>query len=278
MKKLLLICLATFFGSTSAQADQAVQELPIVVVIPSYNNIKWCAWNLDSVLAQNYTNFRVIYIDDVSSDGTGAAVQDYLQKKGWSDRVTFIQNTQRCGALCNLYRAIHSCADHEIICSLDGDDALAHPGVLARVNREYQNSNVWLTYGEYMEWPTQKTNMCRAIPTDVIQHNTFRSLPVIYSHLRTFYAGLFKCIRKEDLLYEGKFFEMTWDMAMMLPMLEMAGERHRFIPEVLYLYNRMNVISDCYKNQKLQEHLARVIRKMQPYSRLNASAASWVKA
>jgi len=32
-----------------------------------------------------------------------------------------------------------------------------------------------------------------------------------------------KKIAKEDLMYEGKFFEMAWDLAFMFPMLEMAG-------------------------------------------------------
>ena len=46
-------------------------ERPIVVIVPSYNNYKWCNSNIDSVLNQNYNNYRVIYINDCSSDETG---------------------------------------------------------------------------------------------------------------------------------------------------------------------------------------------------------------
>ena len=43
----------------------------IVVTIPSYNNRQWYARNLASVFAQDYNEeFRAIYIDDGSSDGT----------------------------------------------------------------------------------------------------------------------------------------------------------------------------------------------------------------
>jgi hypothetical protein len=38
--------------------------------------------------------------------------------------------------------------------------------------------------------------------------------------------GLFKKIKKEDLLYEGEFVLMSWDIAMMFPMLEMESKGH----------------------------------------------------
>jgi len=42
----------------------------LVVVIPSFNNARWCRRNLESVLDQAYPLYRVIYIDDASTDGT----------------------------------------------------------------------------------------------------------------------------------------------------------------------------------------------------------------
>ena len=88
------------------------------------------------------------------------------------------------------------------------------------------------------------------------------------SHLRTFYAWIFKKIALEDLLYEGKFFTMTGDMAIMLPILEMAGERHLFISEPIYIYNMTNPINHGKVNAELQRALDRYIRSMPPYQRL----------
>jgi glycosyltransferase involved in cell wall biosynthesis len=42
----------------------------MVIVIPSYNNRHWYRQNLGSVCAQAYDNFRAIYVDDGSSDGS----------------------------------------------------------------------------------------------------------------------------------------------------------------------------------------------------------------
>ena len=49
------------------------------VVIPSYNNVKDDRYikNIRSVLQQDYSNFRIVLIDDNSSDGTGEKVKAY---------------------------------------------------------------------------------------------------------------------------------------------------------------------------------------------------------
>jgi cellulose synthase/poly-beta-1,6-N-acetylglucosamine synthase-like glycosyltransferase len=46
------------------------QEKPICVVVPTYNNVEddRYAKNMDSILNQNYKNYRVIVIDDASKD------------------------------------------------------------------------------------------------------------------------------------------------------------------------------------------------------------------
>ena len=89
------------------------------------------------------------------------------------------------------------------------------------------------------------------------------------SHLRTFYAGLFKKISQEDLLHDGAFYSMTWDMAIMLPMVEMASEGHvHFIPDVLYIYNHANPLSDHCVDAALQSRLCRIIRAKKKYEPL----------
>ena len=65
----------------------------------------------------------------------------------------------------------------------------------------------------------------------------FRDYVHMPTHLRTFYAWLFKKINLEDLLLDGEFFKMTGDQAILYPMIEMAGERH-----ALYLIFFMIII------------------------------------
>jgi len=220
-------------------------EKPMVVVIPSYNNEQWCLKNLVSVLQQKYSNYHIIFIDDCSTDNTFHTIQSFVNANKLQHKVTIIHNKHRVGALENLYTAIHSCPDHAIIVTLDGDDWFATDKALARVNREYQDNNTWLTYGQFVFYPVGQPGFCSALPDDVIQHNTFRGHPWVTSHLRTFYAGLFKKIDKEDLKgTDGQFYAVTWDQAMLLPMLEMAGHHVRFIPDILYVYNYNNPLND----------------------------------
>ena len=109
-------------------------EKQFVVIIPSYNNKKWYKQNLDSVLHQKYNNFRAIYIDDNSPDGTGNLVEQYLKQKDSKKIFTLIKNTERKKAFANLYYAIHSCNPNEIVVTVDGDDFLKDQNVLKYLN------------------------------------------------------------------------------------------------------------------------------------------------
>lgn len=243
----------------------AVQEKPMVVVVPSYNNAQWYKRNLDSICFQNYQNYRVIYIDDCSPDGTGALVESYIDEYDLHDRVTLICNQTNCGAMANHYKAAWMCADDEIIVHVDGDDWLKHNDVLSRVNSEYQNSDVWLTYGQFERFPDGQKGYCRPLQSAVIQWNAYRECDWITSHLRTFYAGLFKQIKLKSFIYEGNYFSVTCDMAMFFPLLELAGKHARCITDVLYVYNEQTELNDYKKRLLLQLHCDKVIRSGSKY-------------
>ena len=62
---------------------------------------------------------------------------------------------------------------------------------------------------------------------------------------------------------------MTWDMVMMFPMIEMAGERHHcFVDDILYIYNDENSLSDLRISRQLQAYLAQIVRAKKRYQRL----------
>lgn len=246
----------------------SAEQKPFAIVIPSYNNAQWYEKNLESIFQQQYDNYRVIYIDDCSSDGTYELVKHYVIKCGYQDHVTLIKNEQRCGALANHYRAAHLCADYEIIVNLDGDDWFTHNNVLARINQEYQNTNVWMTYGQYSMDPPDKPGRSKPMPPAVVKYNGYREYEWITSAVRTFYAGLFKRIQLKDLLYEGQFYETACDLAFMFPMLEMSAGRIAFIPDILYIYNCHTPENDFKKRWLLQLHLDHVIRAQRKYSPL----------
>ena len=246
-----------------AEANQT----KFVFVVASYNNKQWYRRNLGSIFLQNYDNYRVIYIDDCSPDNTGELVEQYAQGLDQTHRMTLIRNTTRTKAMANIYKAVHMCADDEVVVILDGDDWLASEHVLETLNTIYANPQVWLTFGSFCMFP-EGQGWAANISQDVVDMNAFRFFQPAPSHLRTFYAKLFKKIDREDLSEDGQFYEYTYDLAMMFPMIEMAGERFRFIAQVLYVYNDANSINDHKIGKIRQRQTDLRIRNKTRYERI----------
>lgn len=254
--------------SSYAVAETSTEK-HIVVVACSFNNREFYQWNLDSIFSQIYTNWHLIYVEDNSPDGTDQLVRDYIHMNNCGDRVTYIHNEDRQLAMANLYRAIHMCKSTDVIAILDGDDRFSHDHVLQRVNQAYEDPNIWLTYGQFRVhggFPFY----CHPYPQHVIAQGSFRSYENTPSHLRTFYAGLFHKINSDDLKLDGRFFAMTYDLAMMFPMVEMARTHFIFIPDILVDYNNTNPINDHKVNKGLQRGIDQLIRGRARYSEIQS--------
>lgn len=233
-----------------AKVFPVLEEKRFVIVIPSYNNESWFEKNLASILEQQYSNFRIIYINDASTDGTKAAVEKFLAERAGEIPYELWDNPVNLGATENIYRAVMSCDDREIVMLVDGDDWLAHDHVLETLNEVYADPDVWLTCGSYLKYIPYtfvRGEAAGEIPKEVVENNSLRSYVLKkypLSHLKTFYAALFKRIDFQDFQIDGHFFDCTYDMAMMLPMAEMAGSHYRHVRDILYIYNHVSPIND----------------------------------
>jgi len=247
---------------------------PFVIVTMSYNNASYIEKNLLSTLQQDYDNFRIIYIDDASTDSTGAQVKDFIKRYDDRGVVTFIQNETNQGAMSNLYHAVHSCSSDEIVVIVDGDDFLAHPQVLSELNAYYANSDIWMTYGNFAEYPSyamgkeRKYSDCRPINLKIQDERGIRRHAFVTSHLRTFYAGLFQRVKLQDFLHQGDFLSIGCDVASMLPMVELAGDHAYYIDDILYLYNTGNPNCDFKKDLEGQFAVETKIRNKPAYTPL----------
>jgi len=144
------------FNITSSAISAPIvvsNEKKFVIIIPSYNNARWCVKNINSALNQNYENYRIIFIDDNSNDQTFEKVSEIVNSSAKASKVCLIKNQNRVGALENIYNAVLTCADDEIVLTLDGDDWLAHNGVLTKLQIIYASEHVWITYGQYKSFP-----------------------------------------------------------------------------------------------------------------------------
>jgi glycosyltransferase involved in cell wall biosynthesis len=274
-----------YFGQTlysGASPQKKTTELPFVIVVCSYNNDQWSETTLNSIFTQEYKNFRVIIVDDCSSDKNCEVIQQCIDKYNFSDRVTFIKNEQRRRKLFNLYRVLYECNDDEIVLMVDGDDWLVDTNVLSFFNNLYSNDNIWFTYGQYrnvpasqaIQWGHKEMGYCRPVPKHIQQQQAYRYYSFIYMHPRTFRAWLFKLVKLEDLIadkiegFEGNFYPASNDVAMYFPMVEMAHRHIKFISDILYIRNLYSEIVGFKVDRKLQTTSAREIRKKSCYQAL----------
>lgn len=216
-----------------------------IILVASYNNKQWYKRNLDSIFSQKYSNYTVIYTDDLSTDGTGDLVAEYTKKNNLGNRLILIRNSEKKYCLGNYLYAIHRfCPNDSIVVTVDGDDWLAHDNVLSLLNKIYSEKDVWITHGTPTFYPSGKreTGQYFAIPEKVLQKNSFRDeLGWYISHLRSFYTWLFRKINHQDFLDQhGQLFRHTEDLAFMIPMIEMAGKRVCYISDELYIFNNAN--------------------------------------
>ena len=266
MKVISLFFYLCFFHSI------ACTEKAFVIIICSRNNEARVKENLDSVFNQQYKNFRVIYIDDASTDKTATLVKDYLTKNNKTHICSFISNPTRMYKMHNFYHAVHSCKDHEIVIELDGDDSFFDNEVLTYLNKIYQNNDVWLTYGGIVMKPHNLTSIKpKKIPLEMVKKKAFRNIMHeywIFIALRSFYAGLFKKIEPRSLKYKGKFFERGSDMLQMIPLFEMAGERFHCIEQPVYIYHTDTGAHDYQQDCSMQSKASLFARHRKQYHRL----------
>ena len=237
------------------------------IVIPAYKSQEWVTNTIRSIREQSYTNFKCIFIDDNSPDDTFNVAKKAVEE---DKRFIFKKNKKRVGALQNINDGIYEIcsSDEDIIVTVDGDDWLSDEGVLKYLNQFYNDNKCLITHGGFNdEPPPYRTGYTE----DDKKHKRFRDYEICKaSHLRTFKFKLWRNIKREDLVdpETGSFYSMTWDLAFMFPMLEMAGQKSKHNSRLMYIYNRDNPISDGYVNGAYQLSLAEKIKQKERYETL----------
>lgn len=262
-----------------------IEEKKIVIISCCYNAAPTIQKTLDSIFLQEYNNFRVVLVNDASTDETKTLIDSYLETIQKTNRTSPCQvqhNTIRQRKLANLYTALHACDPDEIVFLLDGDDWLSNNQVLARINQYYDDPSIWMTFGNYQNYPAHITkkwgvaekSYCSKVPDNIIDQLLYRKKPFVYMHPRTFYAWLFHQVRLADLITEristfaGDFFPACNDLAMFFPMVELAGTHVQFINEILYIRNVESNFVGFKVDSLLQRQAAYEIRRKKSYQPL----------
>lgn len=89
----------------------------VSIIMPSYNTGRFIKETIESVLAQTYSNWELIIVDDCSTDNTDEVVNQYLT----DERIHYIKNDTNSGAAVSRNRALRE-AKGKWIAFLDSDD------------------------------------------------------------------------------------------------------------------------------------------------------------
>jgi len=214
------------------------------IICPSYNNEKWVETHISSILAQTYTNWEVIYIDDNSSDNTWNVVNDLV---GNNSKFRLIRNTENKGAAHNYNEYLENIEDEDILIHLDGDDWIATPDVLEKLNNLYLEKDLWMSYGYYMTYRNHDDIEYKPFPQNT-EYSKFTHTYSKYrgdlwraSHMRTYKWFVYKNIAKDDLksIIDGKYFWHASDLSWAYPCLEMCPpEKIGVLDFPSYMVNR----------------------------------------
>jgi cellulose synthase/poly-beta-1,6-N-acetylglucosamine synthase-like glycosyltransferase len=241
-----------------------LQNRSFTVIVVGRNNGASVQRTLTSIFTQNYENFRIVYVDDASDDGTFELAQDLIYDMKYLIPTTLTRNEEPLGLLENLSRTIQNCANEEIVVLVDGHDWLAHEWVLQKLNQYYADPDLWITYGQFRNYPTFELGNSQLNQNQgkVIRKSSLQGL-----HLQTFYAALFKKIKPADLMNQGKYFPCPTSLAYMAPMLEMGARHFQYIPDTLYIADpKMGAPFDLEEEMRQLNSL----RSLPPYDPLQA--------
>lgn len=214
------------------------KDYKFVAIIPSYNNdhgeykgktfLQNC---IESVLNQTYKNFKIIVVDDMSTDTSVETIENYIHN---DNRITLIQNTRKKynGGSRNVgIEYAQRFKEFDYFAMLDSDDFFVDENVLQKIN-----DNLWdcelMLLGLKMIFPDG---------TEQIKINEYDDYEDFFlSDNKTWCTAWCRVIRKDKIVYfpESTLMEdRTWAYEQAD---NVSLENVRNLKEVCYVWNRLN--------------------------------------
>lgn len=206
----------------------------ISLIIPVYNVEKYIHKTLESVLAQTFTDYEVIMINDGSTDGSLAVLEEYANK--YENFKLIDQNN------CGLSRARNvgvKAAVGDYIAFLDSDDFLAPDFLEVLYNSAEENGAdiACCNYYLYYDKSCKKFYMPFTAKTGVYSNEiALKKLILDISFHFFMWNKLFKRILfvDNDIIFYDMYFE---DVAV-CPQLFFYANKVSFVNKALYYYRR----------------------------------------
>ena len=117
----------------------------VSVCVPVYNGAEYLGASIASVLAQTWTDFRLLVVDNCSTDATPDVVRSFSDP-----RIVYHRNRENLGLVGNFNRCL-DLADGELVCIWHDDDVMLPDNLARKVafldahpSTAFVHSNVWL--------------------------------------------------------------------------------------------------------------------------------------
>ena len=231
------------------------------VIIRGRNCKKYLSACLKSLRAQSYTNWLATVVLDAPTDGSKVKYAD--------KRIRVHVNKKRLGVTANIWRGLKyaEAEPEDVIAILDADDEL-YKSALKLVAKTYEKRPKLLaTYGSYY-----RTDLKRRTRTSKpYNKKSVRKQPWHGSHLKTFKYKLMEHFPKSYLKdSKGKWYQASSDIALMIPILELAGlDRTKHIHRCIYKWRKTpQTIFANAKGRKLQLKNKKEIMAKKPLKRV----------
>jgi len=152
----------------------------VSIIMPNYNGAKYLKETIDSVLAQTYTNWELLFVDDCSTDESVSILHEFND-----GRIKFYQCNQNSGAAVARNVAIEN-AEGRWIAFLDSDD-LWDPQKLEKQLKYMIQQDVSFCFTGYEVLGDNNKLISTYNPLkdqynykDILKHNHIGCLTVIY--------------------------------------------------------------------------------------------------
>ena len=120
------------------------------IITITYNAASVIEPTLQSVLAQTYTNFRLILVDDGTPDDAGKICDEYAEK---DKRITVIHQ-ENAGVTRARARGVEEADNCEFITFVDGDDTIATNALETLLSQI--NDNIAIVISDNSKWQKEK--------------------------------------------------------------------------------------------------------------------------
>ena len=252
----------------------------VAIIVPVYNaghKLKKC---IRSILRQSYKNFKLILVDDGSTDGSGRVCDSYKKK----DTRVYVIHQKNKGSVearkTGIYSEKAQASDYLMLC--DADDSLPQNALQAMMTyaEKYQADCVCGRTKRILKGipvPAFFTPPCFADgEVQIYDHNTImKELYISCFGISNYPVSLWAKLYKKELLAEAADFEsivhfMGDDLSVTLRVMPNI-KKLAIIPETVYYY-RMGGGTSKYMPHMLEDFLALYRYKVQLMQQYNMNS------